>query len=155
LTNGPESQSIDRIRRQSPVKLLAVLALVLAGCGSSAHFADKPSPPVPVNLTVSVTNARVSVSPSSLGAGPAVFIITNLASRAVVVTVSTSAGRTTLATTAPINPQATSSVSVNFRPGAYTVSTSASNPLDTGAIAPASLHIGRPRASGSGSLLQP
>ncbi len=132
-----------------------MLVLALAGCGSSAHFADKPSPPVPVNLTVSVTNARVSVSPSSLGAGPAVFIITNLASRAVVVTISPSFGGATLATTAPINPQGTNSVSVNFHPGNYTVSTSASNPLDTGAIAPASLHIGRPRPSGNSSLLQP
>ncbi len=135
--------------------LLALVVLVLAGCGSTARFADKPHPPVPVNLTVSVSNARVSVSPTTVGAGPAVFIITNQASRAVTVTVRPSLGGAALATTAPINPQATSSVSVNFRPGDYTVATSASNALATNAIAPAALHIGHPRPNGNSSLLEP
>lgn len=134
--------------------MLALVTFVLAGCGSSAHFADRPRPPLPVSLTVSISNARVSVSPSTLGAGPAIFIITNQADRAVSVAVSSSPSGAPLATTAPINPQGTSSVSVDFRPGDYTVATSASNALVTG-IAPASLHIGRWRPNGNNSLLEP
>jgi hypothetical protein len=146
-------QSRD-LARLVTIGVLAIV-FVLAGCGSSTHFADRPRPPIPVNLTVYVSNARVSVSPSSLGAGPAIFIITNQASRAVAVTVRPSLGGPPLASTAPINPQGTSSVSVNFRPGHYTVATSASNALDSGAIAPASLHIGRSRPNGNSSLLEP
>ncbi len=95
----------------------------LAGCGSGTHFADKSRPATPVNLTVYVNNAKVSLSPSSVGAGPVIFIITNQASQAVAVDRAAGPGGAALATTAPINPQATSSVSVDFRPGAYTVAT--------------------------------
>jgi hypothetical protein len=61
-----------------------------------------------------------------------------------------------LATTAPINPQATSSVSVDFRPGDYTVgASSTANTLSGVKIPSASLHVGKPRANGNGALLEP
>lgn len=128
----------------------ALLVFALAGCGSTAHFADKARPSAPVNLTVYVSNAKVAVSPSSVGAGPVIFIITNQASRAVQLAVRSATGGGVLATTAPINPQATSSLSVNFRSGDYTVGT-AGGPT----ISPASLHVGHARANGNSTLLQP
>lgn len=139
--------------RGATIGMVALLVLALAGCGSAAHFADKPHPPAPVNLTVYINNSKVLVSPSSVGAGPVSFIITNQASRAVALSVRRAAGGATLATTAPINPQATSSVSVDFRPGDYTVATT--SPLSAGSTSPASLHIGPSRASANNDLLQP
>jgi hypothetical protein len=37
-------------------------AVLIAGCGSSAHFADKSRPPTPIDLTIYVNDSRVSVS---------------------------------------------------------------------------------------------
>jgi hypothetical protein len=136
--------------------MLALLAFALAGCGSSVHFADKPRPATPINLSVYVNDAKVSLSPNSVGAGPVMFIITNQASQAIQLKVRRTTGGAALATTAPINPQATSSVSVDFRPGDYTVGTSPTgNTLSAGTISSASLHVGKSRANGNGALLEP
>jgi hypothetical protein len=84
------------------------------------------------------------------------FIITNQSSQAVQLTVKPASGGAALATTAPINPQATSSVSVDFRPGQYTVGTSPkANTLSPPTISSASLRIGKSRANGNGALLEP
>lgn len=144
--------------RGATIGMLALGALALAGCGGATHFADKTHPPTPVNLTVYINNSRVSVSPNTVGAGPVVFIITNQASTAVTLTVRPASGGAALATTAPINPQATSSVSVDFRPGSYTLDTSPGSgdaPPGGPSIGPASLHVGRSRANGNGALLEP
>ena len=102
--------------------ILAVIALTAAGCGGGATFANKPRPPTPVNLTVYINNARVSVSPSSVGAGPVVFIVSNAADQTVSLNIGTSDG-SSIGTTGPINPQSTAQVTVDFRdPGTYTVS---------------------------------
>jgi hypothetical protein len=142
--------------RGATIGMLALLAFALAGCGSSTHFADRPRPPTPINLSVYVDDAKVSLSPSSIGAGPAMFIITNQASQAVELTVRRTSGGAALAATAPINPQATSSVSVDFRPGDYTVGTSrVAHTLSGPTVSSASLHVGKPRANGNGALLEP
>lgn len=134
--------------------MFALGAIALAGCGGGVHFADKPHPPTPVNLTIYISSSRVSVSPSSVGAGPVVFVITNQASSAVMLTVRPAGGGSALATTAPINPQATSSLSVDFRPGDYSIA-SADTALGAPSIAPASLHVGGSRSNGNSALLQP
>ena len=142
--------------RAATIGILALSALAVAGCGSGTHFADKPHSPTPVNLTVYVSDRRVSISPSSVGAGPVMFVITNQANRAVALTVRPTLGGTPLATTAPINPQATSSVSVDFSPGDYTVDPSANaDTLSAASISSASIHVGRERANGNDVLLEP
>jgi hypothetical protein len=142
--------------------ILAATALSVSACGSSGGtFANRPRPPAPVNLTVYVNNSRVSVSPSSVGAGPVVFIVTNAASETESLNIQFPGGSQDIATTGPINPQATAEVTVDFRhPGTYTVA--ASKPgenqaslLTPSGIQPATLHIGKPRPSGSNELLQP
>jgi hypothetical protein len=138
--------------------MLTLSVFALAGCGGGTHFADKAHPPTPVDLTVYIGNSRVSVSPSSVGAGPVMFVITNQAGRAVMLAVRPAAGGAAVATTAPINPQATSSVSVDFRPGDYTLDTrAAGGEMFSGAasITPASLHVGSARRSGNNALLAP
>ncbi|HTU88069.1 MAG TPA: hypothetical protein VMF57_20990 [Solirubrobacteraceae bacterium] len=133
---------------------MAVSALALAGCGSTSSGATTPRPPAPVNLTVYIDNSSVSVSPSSVGSGPVTFIITNQASQAQSLSVLPAGGQA-LANTGPINPQATAQVTVNFSSqGNYSLSTGG----DAGggsSIKAASIHVGPPRASSDGQVLQP
>jgi hypothetical protein len=138
---------------------LTVTALVVSACGSAGgRSASVLRPPNPVNLTVYVNDSKVSVSPASVGAGPITFIVTNQASHAEALAISM--GGSTLASTAPINPQGTTQVSVNFKPGRYTISTGDQGKNDAqlskqSSIRSASIHIGRERASSSNAVLQP
>jgi hypothetical protein len=141
---------------------LAGIAVTLSACGTSGGtFANKPRPATPINLSVYINNARVSVSPASVGAGPVVFLVTNAANRTESITIQTPGGSQTLANTGPINPQTTAQVTVDFQsPGDYTVATDRSAATQAqqaapNAIQPATLHIGRARPSASNQLLQP
>jgi hypothetical protein len=138
---------------------LAIIALIVSACGSAGGGSPSAArPPNPVNLTVYVNDSRVSVSPAHVGAGPITFIVTNQASQAESLAISK--GGSTLASTAPINPQGTTQVSVNFTPGKYTIATGARGRSEAqrsraSSIRPASIHIGRERESSSNSVLQP
>src|SRR6202000_2284841 len=138
---------------------LAVTALVVSACGSAGGQSPSAARPAnPVNLTVYVNDSKVSVSPASVGAGPITFIVTNQASHAESLAISM--GGSTLASTAPINPHGTTQVSVNFRPGKYTIATGDHGKNDAqlskqSSIRPASIHIGRARESSNNSVLQP
>lgn len=136
---------------------------VLSGCGSgAAHFANRPRPPSPINLTVYINDQRVSISPSSVGAGPIVFIVTNQASRSesMMIVPAGNPGAQPLADTGPISPQATAQVTIDVDPGAYTVATDSGASTEAAAtlpaaIRPALLHVGRQRPSASNQLLSP
>jgi hypothetical protein len=138
---------------------LVIIAVGVSACGSAGGQSPSVArPPNPVNLTVYVNDSRVSVSPARVGAGPITFIVTNQASQAESLAISR--GGSTLASTAPINPQGTTQVSVNFAPGKYTVATGARGRNDAqrsrqSPIRPASIHIGRERESSNNSVLQP
>jgi len=143
--------------------MLTLAAVTLAGCGGGAHFADRPRPPAPVNMTVYVNDQRISVSPGSVGAGPVLFIITNQASNAESLEVTSSGGASAqpLADTGPISPQGTAQLSVDLQnPGDYTVgiaptsSTQAAAATPTG-IQPALIHVGGARATSNNELQQP
>ena len=148
-----------RIRR---IVTVGASALAVSACGSSADkAASRAGPPTPVNLSVYVNDSRISVSPQIVGAGPVIFVVTNQASHSEALAITRGpAGSHPLASTAPINPQGTTQVSVDFQPGEYTISTAAHGRTDSqlarpSPIASASLHIGRRRASSSDSLLGP
>jgi hypothetical protein len=122
-------------------------ALAVSACGSAGgKAASRAGAPNPVNLTVYVNDSRISVSPQVVGAGPVIFIVTNQASHSEALAITRGpASSHPLASTAPINPQ---------------IATTAHGRTDAqlsrpSSIAPASLHIGRKRASSSNSLLQP
>ena len=141
---------------------LTVTVVALSGCGSSDQFANKPRPPAPVNLTVYVNDARVSVSPDSVGAGQIIFIVTNQASKTESLTIHPAGNPgQALASTGPINPQATAQVTVDLRgPRDYTIAagkagTSEAAKAAPSPIQPGRLHVGEPRASASNALLQP
>jgi hypothetical protein len=135
-------------------------AVTLGGCGSSAHFADRSRPPTPIDLTVYINDARISVSPASVGAGPVIFYVTNQASHSVSLSVQPTGDGKMLATTGPINPGGgTAQVQVDFSRGSYRITTSTGGSdaqvASRKPIAPATLHIGAPRASANNVLLQP
>jgi hypothetical protein len=141
--------------------MCALSALLLTACGgSSGGFQNKPRPPIPINLTVYINSVRVSVSPSSVGAGPVVFIVTNAAQRTESLVIQSADGSHTLANTGPINPQTTAQVTVDFAiPGAYQVATGKSGNLaqqaEPSSVRPAKLTIGKARPSAANALLQP
>lgn len=144
--------------RRTTIGMLAVSALAVTACGSTSQGATNPRPPAPVNLTVYIDNSRVSLSPSSVGAGPVAFIITNQASQAesLAILPKGSAAGQSLANTGPINPQATAQVTVNFSsPGRYAVSTGGGDGSSASAIRAATLTIGKTRPNSNDQLLQP
>ena len=151
------------MRRTTLGMLGMTAALAVSGCGGSQHFANQPRPPAPVNLTVYVNDHRVSVSPTSVGAGPVVFIITNQASSAESLSVASSSGSSSssLADTGPISPQATAQMTVDFKePGDYTVGTAPNSSTEAAAstptgIQPATIHIGSPRPNSNNQVGQP
>jgi hypothetical protein len=89
-----------------------------------------------------------------------VFIVTNQASNAEGLAISRSGQSQPLASTAPINPQGTTQVSVNFKPGDYTIATASHGSTDASLSQPssirsASIHIGPQRQNSSGAVQQP
>ncbi len=148
--------------RIGTIVVLGLSTLAATACGSAGDTAaSRVGPPTPVNLAVYVNDSRISVSPAAVGAGPVVFIVTNQAARSEALVISAASGDShPLASTAPINPQGTTQVTVDFKPGNYTIFTAARGQTDAqrsrpSSIAPASLHVGRLRGSSDSSLLQP
>lgn len=147
--------------RGTRVGMLLATTLGVCGCGGGKQFANEARPAVPVNLSVYISDAQVLVSPSSVGAGPVSFIVTNQAMRTESLRIARAANGAPLARTGPINPQGTAQVTVNFNfPGEYTVSAGAGGRTDAqltlpSPIRPAALHVGRKRPNSSGTLLQP
>ena len=151
--------------------MLAVGAIAAAGCGgSSKTFANKPPPPVTVNLTVYINNARVSVSPGKIGAGPATLIVANHSnsSQSVMIEGAGSNGQApgsngqAPVTTGPINPQGTATVNVDLsQPGRYIIrtgqggGTEAATASPSSSIAPATVTVGAPRPNARGDLNVP
>jgi hypothetical protein len=87
-----------------------------------------------------------------------VFIVTNQSSRSESLAISD--GPRTLASTAPINPQGTTQVTVNVQPGTYLIATAPHDATDAQksqppAIARATIHVGHPRPNSSNQALQP
>jgi hypothetical protein len=142
------------------IAIVGTCAVGISACGSTGgRLPTQPRPPSPIALSVYVNDSRISVSPSSVGAGPVVFTVTNQASKAEALAISRSGGTTAIARTAPINPNGTTQVSVNFRPGVYTIAT-ARGGTDAAlsvqsSIRSALIRIGRERPSSSSELLQP
>ncbi len=143
------------------IGILGTTAMMICACGSSGgNGISQLRPPAPVNLSVYVSDSAISVSPSAVGAGPVVFTVTNQAAHSVALAISKSGQSHAIANTAPINPQGTTQVSVNFRPGDYTIATAPRGSTDASLAAPsavrsASIHIGRPRPSTSNGLQEP
>jgi hypothetical protein len=148
--------------RRRTIATLSVTVVAVSGCGSGTQFANKPRPPAPVNLTVYVNDAKVSISPNSVGAGEIIFIVTNQGRKTESLSIHPSGDPSqSLASTGPINPQSTAQVTVVLHgPRDYTIAagkagTSQAAVASPSSIQPGKLHVGKPRASASSALLQP
>ena len=112
-------------------------------------------------ISIRVWLVIIVLVPVAVALGLGTRIVTNQASHSETLDITRGpVGSHPLASTAPINPQGTTQVTVDFKPGDYTISTAAHGETDASlsrpsAIASASLHIGRTRAASSNSLLQP
>jgi hypothetical protein len=145
--------------------MLLCAALMLAACGGGSHFANKPRPAVPVNVSVYINDQRVSVSPNSVSPGPVAITITNQSSSAQsiqVVPVGANGGCSTAghACTGPISPQGTDQVTVDLAGGQYTVGIAATNTTEAAAstptgVAPGLLTVQGHRSNSNSQLLQP
>jgi hypothetical protein len=142
--------------RSLPALVLAVLgtsALVGAGCGDDTSYKNKLKPPEPINVSASVSDKRVSVSPNAFGAGPIVLIITNQTARKQDVTLEsdTTSGKAGIQqSTGPIIPEGgTAQLQVNVGKGTYRLSTA-----DDG-VEPATIAVGSSRGTSQNELLQP
>lgn len=124
------------------------LALVLTSCGSDKDYSNDPRPPAPINITASISNDRVSVSPKDFGAGPIVVIVTNQSATAQTVTLAGTAGGLQQST-APIAPRDTATLKVDVAQGAYELK------AQDATIKPATITVGAERESAQNDLLQP
>lgn len=131
------------------------LALLAMGCGSSDDYANDPRPPAPVNVGINVTDGRVLVSPSRIGAGPVVLIVSNQSRRSHDITLTPPAGSSSACLEAdtssgPITPNGTARMPVELIEGDCVVSVRGKR-----GISPALLSVGAERASAQNDLLQP
>ena len=132
--------------------LAAAACCGISACGGGSDYANKPRPAAPINITAAISTKKISISPKSFGAGPIVVIISNQTNNPQTVTVQTQelggSKPGTKQSSNPIGPQGTGSMKLNVREGQYEVSVK-------GGITPASVKVGKARASAQDQLLQP
>jgi hypothetical protein len=128
-----------------------VMALAFAGCGGGKDFANKPRPPVTLELTGVITKQRVTISPNKVGAGPVVITVSNQTEQSRTLTLD---GNGIQERVGPINPLDTAKLQKTLKPGHYTV-TAGSEAATAAPIKAARLVIGKQRASASDKVLLP
>jgi hypothetical protein len=122
----------------------AALALLAAGCGRD-DFENDPRPPVPLEVTVSIEENGVAVSPAGFGAGIVNFTISNLTKEPA----SLEFIGPTDATSAEIPPAGNTILKTTMAEGSYQVVSSIANSR------PTSIDVGPERESGQDELLLP
>lgn len=130
------------------------VAVLVGGCGSSGDYANDPRPPRPLNVTVSVSDKRIDITPHEIGAGPVTVLISNQSGRSRDVSLTAPEGSDSACVQAdtasgPINPMGTARLSVNLVEGDCLVVVAGRGPR------PATLSVGRERPSAQADLLQP
>jgi hypothetical protein len=126
---------------------VVLLAAVGTGCGSDNEARREERPPVPINISVSLDEKRVTASPADFGAGPITLLIANQSGAAQTLTID---GPRLRRSVGPINPQDTATVRLRVLQGEYTLSAEESSGLRE-----ATLTVGPPRPSAQNDLLLP
>jgi hypothetical protein len=126
-------------------------AAIAAGCGED-DFENDPRPPVRIELTGSIQEDRLTVSPSrNLGAGPFAIVIANLTDTEHTVTLE---GGSIRKQTRPVAPDDTVEIRPTLAPGSYEVRAGSARAVRR-EIQPATLEIGKERRSSNNELLLP
>jgi hypothetical protein len=129
---------------------VVIAALLVAGCGDE-DFENKPRPAVPVELTGVIQEDELTVSPSKVGAGQVTITISNQTNAAKTITLE---GESITEEVGPVQPLDTAAITRTLDPGTYEVRAGSERAVRK-EIAPATLDIGKARASSSGELLLP
>ncbi len=132
----------------------ALAAPVIAGCGDSGSRVNELRPPSPVVITAAISKDKVSVSPTSFGAGPIRLIVTNQTDRSQQITLESAGAPGSSETgirqeTGPINPRDTASLAATVSQGSYRVHVKGND------ISAAELDVGEERESSQQDLLLP
>jgi hypothetical protein len=136
-----------RSRRRGRVSIavvVAALALLAAGCGRD-DFKNDPRPPVPLEVTVSIEDEGVAVSPAGFGAGLVNFTISNLTKEPA----SLEFIGPTDVTSQEIPPAGNAILKTTMEEGNYEIVSSIEDSR------PASVKVGPERESGQDELLLP
>jgi hypothetical protein len=128
-----------------------VMAVTAVGCGGGEDFANKPRPPVPLELTGVITRQEVTISPNKVGAGPVTITVSNQSGQSRTLTLD---GNGIQERVGPINPLDTAKLQKTLKPGRYKV-TAGSEKATAQPIKAATLLIGKERASASDKVLLP
>src|SRR5436190_24259355 len=135
----------QRARMRPVAVAFAAVAIALVGCGGGKDFANKPRPPVPLQLTGVITQGKVTISPNKVGAGPVVITVSNQSGQQRMLTLE---GNGIQESVGPINELATAQLQKTLAPGRYTVR-AGSEAATAHAIRAATLLIGKERKSAS------
>jgi hypothetical protein len=138
------------MRARATAAAVVAAGLVAAGCGAE-DFANKPRPPVPVELTGVIQKSAVTVSPSRIGAGPVLITMSNQTRIPITITLE---GGSITDKVGRVQPLDTATIQKTLDPGSYEVR-AGSNVALAREIRPAELEIGRERKSSSNDLLLP
>jgi hypothetical protein len=139
------------LRMRHVAAVLGVVVLALVGCGGGKDFANKPRPPVTLQLTGVITKQKVTISPNKVGAGPVAITVSNQTPQTRTLTL---AGNGVQERVGPINPLDTATLQKTLTPGRYTV-TAGSEAATARSVRPAHLIIGKQRPSASDKVLLP
>jgi hypothetical protein len=131
----------------------AVVVVGVAGCGGGSPRANLDRPAPPITMTAAVQDDVVRVSPSAVGAGPIVLVVSNQSDQPQKVTFETDelGGKTagTRASSPTIAPRGTGRLTINAREGVYSIHVGDRD------IRAARVNVGPPRKSGQDQLLLP
>lgn len=136
--------------RRAAMFLLAVALSAATGCGGK-DFANRPRPPVTVDLSGVIQNNKVTISPAKVGAGAVEITISNQTHAAHTITLE---GESIRERVGPVNPLDTATIQKTLQPGSYTVK-AGSTAAVAREIKPARLTISKERSNSSNDVLQP
>jgi len=144
--------------RQRNCAALLLCGPLVAGCGTAKRidFIGHSRPASPVQVSVYVSDRKVQIDPSSVGAGLVTFDVTNQARRAVALWLAGTGGNCTLGTSGPVPAGQTAQFTAQVPAGAYTIGPCRSRgaPGAT-SFKLASLTVGPHRRTGNDALSQP
>ena len=123
----------------------------VAGCGEGSSYKNDPRPPKTLVISAAILPDKVSVSPTSFGAGPISLTIANQtnASQRISIVREINGQKQSSEQTGPINPHDTATLKASVDEGDYEIV------VEGQGISPARIEVGPQRESAQNELLQP